>query len=587
MADDRILISVELDDGSVRQGFARIERTAETSGKTLGGLLSGPAVAGILAAGAALVGSFAFLKGAIAEAAAADQALNKLNTALRLAGTFTEDASQSFQKLASDIQDTTAFSDEQVLAVSSLARTYSRTNEAALELTKTSIDFASATGVDAESAVRQLAATLNGDLTRGLTRLAPELKALTREQLAAGGAIDILNAKLGGTAAQNVNTYEGRVIQLKNQFSDLLEVIGGTFTNSPAVLATITEISTAIRRFSAIVKSDLQGKDIFESVIINFSIVAQAGLESARQIGNGFELAYLRASQAWTAFKVLTTAGLSSAFNRQLQEVTQSITDLKESASQDSNITKFFDNLIMAVTSAKTSVKDGVSSIVDDTSTNLRALGGEIEYLSGPVSSLGQAMNNFEIGFRLAAQNIANDARKAFRDQGAESFKILVGGVTNGMAAIGKALVTGQNIFKAFAGAMLSAIGQALITEGGARILQGIARAFSSYGLDPTAQGLIATGSAMTVAGGAMQALGSGASGGSSVDTNIGGGGGGGGIGQPSFGDIDPALAVKDQQRLVVNIQGDVLDSRESGLRIVELINDAFDTQGAQVTARA
>ena len=480
MADDRILISVELDDGSVRQGFARIERTAEASGKTLGSLLSGPAIAGILAAGAALVGSFAFLKGAIAEAAAADQALNKLNTALRLAGTFTEDASQSFQKLASDIQDTTAFSDEQVLAVASLARTYSRTNEAALELTKTSIDFASATGVDAESAVRQLAATLNGDLTRGLTKLAPELKSLTKEQLAAGGAIDILNAKLGGSAAQNVNTYEGRVVQLKNQFSDLLEVIGGTFTNSPAVVATIREISSAIRRFSATLKSDLQGKDIFESVIINFSIVAQAGLESARQIGNGFELAYLRARQAWTAFKVVTTAGLSTAFNTELQKITQSIDDLKESASQESGVTKFFDNLILAVVSAKNSVKGGLDSLGDDATETVRGLGAELEYLSGPVNSLNQAMNNFEIGFRLAAQNIANDARKSFRDQGAESFKILVGGVTNGMAAIGKALVTGQNIFKAFAGAMLSAIGQALITEGGARILQGIARAFSS-----------------------------------------------------------------------------------------------------------
>jgi hypothetical protein len=32
-----------------------------------------------------------------------------------------------------------------------------------------------------------------------------------------------------------------------------------------------------------------------------------------------------------------------------------------------------------------------------------------------------------------------------------------------------------------------------------------------------------------------------------------------------------------------VNIQGDVLDSRETGLRIVEILQDAFDTDGARV----
>ena len=40
-----------------------------------------------------------------------------------------------------------------------------------------------------------------------------------------------------------------------------------------------------------------------------------------------------------------------------------------------------------------------------------------------------------------------------------------------------------------------------------------------------------------------------------------------------------------EESRINVNIQGDVFDTEETGLRIVDIINDSFSREGTQVVA--
>ena len=69
MADDKIIISIELDDGSIQKGFLKIEKDSEKAGSTIGKNLekatTGFSVGKLVAAGAAIVGAFKLAQGAV------------------------------------------------------------------------------------------------------------------------------------------------------------------------------------------------------------------------------------------------------------------------------------------------------------------------------------------------------------------------------------------------------------------------------------------------------------------------------------------------------------------------------------------
>lgn len=620
MADDRIEIEIALDDGSVRRGFANIKKDAEDSAKGASSSFSGltKTLTGLAAAYLSITAVKNIFSNAINEAIQAENSVNKLNNSLKLAGLFSEGASKQFQDLASELQKTTTFSDEAVLGVTSLALNYAKTTSQAEKLTKASLDLATATGVDVDTAVKQLGGTLNGNIGL-LGKLSPELKLLTKNQLEAGEAVDILANRFKGAAVGAAGTFDGRITQLSNTFSDFLEVIGSVVTKSPATLAVIGLLAQKIVSLTDSFSKFTDNRDFAGAFI---STVAEIGrgfvtylVAPAELAFNIIKTGFLAIAQSIVAFTSTVGNGVSSfanfiapdsaiakALTQFAQNGQKAFDALSESLSESAKNTfsdfsfstsadKFLEDVDRVATGASASfdkikngamaTKDGIVSLLE-TKDQLTLY---LEQLRGPLDSVKESFDAFYGGFVQGAQSIADNGRRLIAEQGAQSFKTLANGVTAGMAAIGKALVTGENLFKAFAGALLGALGQALVAEGGARILQGLARAFGSYGLDPTAQGLIATGSAMTVAGGALQALGTGG-GAVNIPTSA-SGGAGASVGGVDSGSVSPdnASTFEQQQKVTVNIQGDVLDSKETGLRIVDILNDAFNSQGAKVLA--
>src|ERR1700742_1037008 len=70
----------------------------------------------VVKAAAITIGTYKLFRSAIDEAAAYDTALNSLNVALAQSGSYSEKASKSFEDFASTIQQTTKYSDNQVLS---------------------------------------------------------------------------------------------------------------------------------------------------------------------------------------------------------------------------------------------------------------------------------------------------------------------------------------------------------------------------------------------------------------------------------------------------------------------------------------
>ena len=182
-------------------------------------------------------------------------------------------------------------------------------------------------------------------------------------------------------------------------------------------------------------------------------------------------------------------------------------------------------------------------------------------------------------GANESLEQFAVNAQKNFKAAGASLIQFAGQAAGNAFASFGRALATGKNAVEAFASSLVASLGQAAIQLGTLFILQGTAYLFTADPvLEAKGPGLIASGAALAAIGGVLSAVGGGASGSS--------GGGGGSTGAGAFIPDSPALGAdavnKNQSRVTVNIQGDVLDSRDTGLRIVELIQSAFDTDGAQ-----
>ena len=169
-----------------------------------------------------------------------ENAINRLNIALASTGEYTDEASQSFQDLATELQRTTKYEDDAVLGAIALAKNFGITNEETEALTKAAVDLASATGTDLNTAVEQLGKTYSG--TAGsLGKMVPELKTLTKEQLLNGEAIEVIARRYKGFAEGEVQTFGGALQKLENIIGDVKEEFGFLITQNPAIIKSINE----------------------------------------------------------------------------------------------------------------------------------------------------------------------------------------------------------------------------------------------------------------------------------------------------------------------------------------------------------
>lgn len=606
MADDdnKIVVQIELDDGSVRQGFIRVQNQGESTFKKIGEVAAG------VFGGQLLTKAFDSIKDslkeifseAISSAREAEKNVQGLNVALGVAGRYSVAASEQFQALADNIQRTTTVSDDTVLSLEKLAITYTKTNTQALKLTETSVDLAAVTGQDVNSAMQQLAGTLSGSAGR-LQKLFPELQNFTAAQLKAGAAVDFFNSKFAGAAAAQVNTFDGRILQLHNNIDDFLKSLGKIVTSSPAVISVIKFLSDQFANLAGYFKQ-FQGQDLLRGPILSIIAFGRAittyVIAPTEMIYNTFVAVFTAVKtlvQGQVAFYSTIASKLVGYFapNSSLAKTIQQFSESSTAVLGDF-VTQTTDAFVAIGTDfTATAALDGFLEKLDQTvaaaqpvKDTFAALGAGAAQTSGEIKSLKQTFDLLKEGATAALEELNSTGQKVFRELGGTAIKSFANAVSSGMAAIGKALVKGQDIFKAFAGAMLSALGQAAIQMGATYILLGLARGFSSYGFDSTAGELIAVGSALSVLGGAMAAVGEGVSG--TGSSSFSGGVGGSSSAAPA-GAVDttattaPAESVKADNgpNVTVHIQGDVLDSKESGIRIVEIINDAFNTSGAKV----
>lgn len=636
MADDRIEVEIILDDGSIQKGFAKLRSEAKTSERSIGRIfrrgltrdISRPfdvATKSIFNLRNALVGAVAVLGGGaflrtITQAASQQQdAVNALNVSLATAGTFSDQASESFQRLAAQLQSQSRFGDEVILQQAALARNYARSNEEAEKLISVSIDLAEATGTSLDSAVRNLGKTFSG-LQGEIGESVPAIRALTAEQLKAGAALDLIADRFGGAALGATRTFSGALAQLQNTFGDLLEQIGSAITSSPIIVNVFNSLSKAIQGLG----EGLAGGNIdafLKDLVINSASAVNAIIDSfelVTQIPDFFRFVFLTVQietskfvQRWLAAIEPVSSLADTLLGRtgeSQQILAQNFKAIDQLENKLANLGKESIKGSKGFFTARKAVEEFVTSFQELSATTRQSAAPA----NSPVAGIVEAVDKDLVNLREKVMKLQGETRSAIENSFFNSESVLAGtptvfqdlsqlgtealqklqgelvktrdktvqlsqqigqAVNNGIAntiansvsSVVEALRTGQNAFGAFAKAALATIGDLAVQLGQTLIASGI-------GIEALK---VLGGAAAIAAGIALVAVGSlikGASGGGAPNPS------GGSSVTPPLADLTPG-GISDNfnepgSRVNVTIEGNVFDSDETGLRIADILKD-------------
>lgn len=613
---DSIIIDLDIDNGKAKIALNEIEKEAKDTSKKSSASISaiGTSLGGLAAKATAIAGAIAGIasalvfKESIEAAQRQEDAVNQLNTSLKLAGTFSTEASQSFQNLASELQRTTTFGDETTLQFAALARNFTRTNEEAERLTKAAIDLSAATGLSLESSVKNLGKTFAG-LTGELGESVPALRTLTAEQLKAGAAIDLITQRFGGAAQAQLKTFSGAVTALKNNFGDLLEQIGFIVTKSPVAIKIINDISKGFASAAQQVREFASNPQNINAIINQIASFGQAVIKFAitpmELFGNILKLDFELAQLFVNGF-IAGLGKVGGAIGFLLEklgadgELSTALTNFSESSGAvfEDNAQKVgeaFNNIF------DFSVSDKLSTSLDDFRNyfiELNALQDEqreirnqknIQDQEQLISSTGVLAEAFSVFSTKTAEGaeitqssikeVNTEVKKFANESGKALQKQLAQGAGNAFAQFGKAVAEGGNAFEEFNKALFKSIAQSAVTLGTNFILQGTAYLFSG---DPTrkalAPGLISSGAALAAFGGALGAV----AGGGATSSQ-----GGGATGAFAAGTTTTETEIAEPEAIQERgpsvqlvVQGDILDSEETGTRLLDILNNNFKESG-------
>lgn len=175
-----------------------------------------------------------------------ENAVRDLNIAMKQTGEFSKVASQQMQNFASALQETSQFGDETILGQLALAKSFGQTNEQARKTISAAVELSAAMGVSLETAVRNLSKSMSGQLGE-LGELVPETKNLTKAQLEAGFAIDVVAKKFAGFSRQQTQDFSGQLNQVNKLWGDLLEEFGKIIIKTPEITAALKSVASTIK----------------------------------------------------------------------------------------------------------------------------------------------------------------------------------------------------------------------------------------------------------------------------------------------------------------------------------------------------
>ena len=577
MADDSIKILVEFENG--QKGFATIKRDAEKSGAEAGNKFSdgfasklGIGLKTQLAAIGAIVGAALFSTKTIDAAIESEQAVTQFNRALARTGQFSKEASIGFQDFAASLQASTGIADEAILGVSTQIQNLASLSTTDLKrTTQAALDLSAALGIDLDSAATLVGKAANGQV-EAFGRLGIKIREGKTDAETFTNALKTLEDRFGGASAGALNTFSGALLSAKNAFGDILEELGKLTTGSPVLVSVIKEIGKIFQEAAdAVTKFGKSGDGTGElvkqlltigAVITDFVVRPLEVLYNISKLVFYFIATNVQAVIDLFAKLALGAAKIGSAFGLVKDSTVQTLKDIESATSE--TLGQFSESTQSAFDNIGTmQASDQVDAFVE----RLRAAAANAQ----PIAD--QMNNTVGGGFKKMAEE-ANKAADSINKsiQGA-----LVNIVKQGVSRIGAALNQGGSAFGDFTKVVLNILGDLAIQIGGELVAIGLGiEALRTSLATLTGGTAIAAGLALIALGGLLKSFGgtglsAQGAGASTPDT-------GGGFAPTSPVLEDQPANARRQTEVNINIEGNILDRRDSGLEIARVLQEYFDT---------
>ena len=163
-------------------------------------------------------------------------AVGRLTTALQTQGNATPEIIGQYQAMATQFQATTKYADEAVIAAQATLTTIGKVGPEQMTLAMTAVtNLASAMQIDLNEAAMRVAKTIaSGNEQFG--KLGPLLGDAAEKGMTTADMLQAIIDKTGPAAQNELNTYNGQIALMKNQMSDLQEVVGGALVASLTTL---------------------------------------------------------------------------------------------------------------------------------------------------------------------------------------------------------------------------------------------------------------------------------------------------------------------------------------------------------------
>ena len=608
---EQLQIQIVLDDGQVKTGFIDLEKQSKKTAKNMesgfGSAFDSLGVS-VKALGVALAGAFAvnkianYLRDSAKSAIEAESALNQFSASLRQIGQLTQENVSNFEKFAGMLQKTTGVSDDLIISNASVLASLGGLSGQGLErATQASLDLAQALQIDVGSAFDLVAKASTGN-TAALSRYGLKIDENIAKSQKFAEALKLIEQRFGGLSGSRLNTLEGSLINLANAFGEIGESIGKFITESPTVRVVLKALADAFYSLAQSIDSIRSTSgDVFKPFILA-SIEATLFFNNfAKAIELGFNYLKIGAQTVLLGFTAIT------AFFFQIpQYVVEYIAKpiIEVMGFVANTVVGFFNSeagqkLQASISGFGNTLKEVTTQLADETVlTMVNSFDSLSESANGNFMEMGESADawllNLKKNVAAAGETLGqlnNDTKKktdSFKENISELGKsintavnnFMVRAVTEGMTRIGAALVQGQSAFSGFNSAILNILGDFAIQVGVLVIGIGeaataVASALTNFFTGPLA---IVAGLALIGLGGALKSMAGGPASSSA---------GGGVASSPSATtELTPTQELTRQEpqtSVQVVVQGDILDSDDTGSRVVELINRAFDKKGVVI----
>ena len=201
-----------------------------------------------------------------------ETAVAKVNAALQNSGEYSAAAAAEMQTLSAALEVQKNVAQSVVNENLALALSFTKSADSAAALTSAAIDFAQGADIGITEAVRRLGRAMKGSV-EDISKFDDRILDLTKSQLAAGKATELLAETFAGRAAAAMDTWDGLLQKLVLSYERLKDMVGQAITKNATFRGLLDDLNAAMR------SGDLaEGiEDIAEGVATLASAMASAG----------------------------------------------------------------------------------------------------------------------------------------------------------------------------------------------------------------------------------------------------------------------------------------------------------------------